>query len=159
MSRHTEITAIVAACVICCSCGAGQKRNEQAGEKLDEYEARVQAGKLKVACTKGDMTACTDLGGMLMLGEEVAADYDQAYEYLDKACQADEAKACTNLGYLCQKGPGAYVSMSKARKLYEKGCLLGEPKALPGGTHPTGLRCKVSRHVILILLARASRRT
>lgn len=76
----------------------------------------------KLACARGDGTACEKLGFMYARGDGVAKDYSRAIALFSKACDARNAEGCAGLGAMYLFGLGVTKDDLRAKALFSKGC-------------------------------------
>ncbi|MCL2212067.1 MAG: sel1 repeat family protein [Treponema sp.] len=84
---------------------------------------------LQKAADKGITDAEYDMGGCLMLGEVIEADYDKAFKYFQKAAGKGHTEAQVDLAFCYEKGSGVPQDYTKAAHWYEKAAAQGDSYA------------------------------
>jgi uncharacterized protein len=87
----------------------------------------VTLADLAKACTKGDLTSCTDYGFNLE-----NADPEKAVAVYRSACAKDALPACSNLALMLRDARGAAKNLVEAEKVAKKACEGGNA---PGCLH------------------------
>ncbi len=85
---------------------------------------------LRVAAMKGDATAAYEIGVRYAEGKGVAANYDEAAKWYDRAAQAGVVPATFRLGTLYEKGLGVKKDADIARRYYTQAAERGNAKAM-----------------------------
>src|SRR6266702_7684657 len=85
---------------------------------------------LRTAAMKGDATAAYEIGGRFAEGKGVAANYDEAAKWYDRAAQAGVVPATFRLGTLYEKGLGVKKDADIARRYYTQAAERGNAKAM-----------------------------
>lgn len=85
---------------------------------------------LRVAAMKGDATAAYEIGVRFAEGKGVAANYDEAAKWYDRAAQAGVVPATFRLGTLYEKGLGVKKDTDIARRYYTQAAERGNAKAM-----------------------------
>jgi len=85
---------------------------------------------LRVAAMKGDATAAYEIGVRYAEGKGVAANYDEAAKWYDRASQAGVVPATFRLGTLYEKGLGVKKDADIARRYYTQAAERGNAKAM-----------------------------
>lgn len=121
------------------------KLNEEKKQKESEEQARAEA-----KCSNGDFATCLKLeklreyyerdckknaescfklGQMYRIGEEGAADQEQAAAWYSEACRKKYGEACTQVGNMRLNGDGVKEDIKAAQSFYKKGCRYGDDEA------------------------------
>ena len=85
---------------------------------------------LRTAAMKGDPTAAYEIGVRFAEGKGVAANYDEAAKWYDRAAQAGVVPATFRLGTLYEKGLGVKKDADIARRYYTQAAERGNAKAM-----------------------------
>ncbi|SFN79929.1 localization factor PodJL [Bradyrhizobium sp. Ghvi] len=85
---------------------------------------------LRTAAMKGDATAAFEIGVRFAEGKGVAANYDEAAKWYDRAAQAGVVPATFRLGTLYEKGLGVKKDADIARRYYTQAAERGNAKAM-----------------------------
>jgi localization factor PodJL len=85
---------------------------------------------LRTAAMKGDATAAYEIGMRFAEGKGVAANYDEAAKWYDRAAQAGVVPATFRLGTLYEKGLGVKKDADIARRYYTQAAERGSAKAM-----------------------------
>ncbi|MDA9495651.1 SEL1-like repeat protein [Bradyrhizobium sp. CCBAU 11361] len=85
---------------------------------------------LRTAAMKGDATAAYEIGVRFAEGKGVAANYDEAAKWYDRAAQAGVVPATFRLGTLYEKGLGVKKDADIARRYYTQAAERGSAKAM-----------------------------
>lgn len=85
---------------------------------------------LRGAAMKGDATAAYEIGVRFAEGKGVAANYDEAAKWYDRAAQAGVVPATFRLGTLYEKGLGVKRDADIARRYYTQAAERGNAKAM-----------------------------
>jgi localization factor PodJL len=85
---------------------------------------------LRAAAMKGDATAAYEIGVRFAEGKGVAANYDEAAKWYDRASQAGVVPATFRLGTLYEKGLGVKKDADIARRYYTQAAERGNAKAM-----------------------------
>lgn len=85
---------------------------------------------LRSAAMKGDATAAYEIGVRFAEGKGVAANYDEAAKWYDRAAQAGVVPATFRLGTLYEKGLGVKKDADIARRYYTQAAERGNAKAM-----------------------------
>lgn len=85
---------------------------------------------LRTAVMKGDATAAYEIGVRFAEGKGVAANYDEAAKWYDRAAQAGVVPATFRLGTLYEKGLGVKKDADIARRYYTQAAERGNAKAM-----------------------------
>ena len=85
---------------------------------------------LRAAALKGDPTAAYEVGIRFAEGKGVAANYDEAAKWYDRAAQAGVVPAIFRLGTLYEKGLGVTKDSDIARRYYTQAAERGSAKAM-----------------------------
>ncbi|WP_354053313.1 hypothetical protein [Bradyrhizobium sp. LB12.1] len=85
---------------------------------------------LRTAAMKGDANAAYELGVRFAEGKGVAANYDEAAKWYDRAAQAGVVPATFRLGTLYEKGLGVKKDADIARRYYTQAAERGNAKAM-----------------------------
>jgi len=85
---------------------------------------------LRTAAMKGDATAAYEIGVRFADGKGVAANYDEAAKWYDRAAQAGVVPATFRLGTLYEKGLGVKKDADIARRYYTQAAERGSAKAM-----------------------------
>ncbi|MGY3236389.1 localization factor PodJL [Bradyrhizobium sp. USDA 4448] len=85
---------------------------------------------LRTAAMKGDATAAYEIGLRFAEGKGVAANYDEAAKWYDRAAQAGVVPATFRLGTLYEKGLGVKRDADIARRYYTQAAERGNAKAM-----------------------------
>jgi localization factor PodJL len=85
---------------------------------------------LRTAAMKGDATAAYEIGVRFAEGKGVAANYDEAAKWYDRAAQAGVVPATFRLGTLYEKGLGVKKDADVARRYYTQAAERGNAKAM-----------------------------
>lgn len=85
---------------------------------------------LRSAAMKGDATAAYEIGVRFAEGKGVAANYDEAAKWYDRAAQAGVVPATFRLGTLYEKGLGVKKDADIARHYYTQAAERGNAKAM-----------------------------
>ncbi|TYM00393.1 hypothetical protein FXB40_00690 [Bradyrhizobium rifense] len=85
---------------------------------------------LRAAAMKGDATAAYEIGVRFAEGKGVAANYDEAAKWYDRAAQAGVVPATFRLGTLYEKGLGVKKDADIARHYYTQAAERGNAKAM-----------------------------
>ena len=85
---------------------------------------------LRIAAMKGDATAAYEIGVRFAEGKGVAANYDEAAKWYDRASQAGVVPATFRLGTLYEKGLGVKKDADIARRYYMQAAERGNAKAM-----------------------------
>ena len=85
---------------------------------------------LRTAAMKGDASAAYEIGVRFAEGKGVAANYDEAAKWYDRAAQAGVVPATFRLGTLYEKGLGVKKDADIARRYYTQAAERGNAKAM-----------------------------
>lgn len=85
---------------------------------------------LRTAAMKGDAAAAFEIGMRFAEGKGVAANYDEAAKWYDRAAQAGVVPATFRLGTLYEKGLGVKKDADIARRYYTQAAERGNAKAM-----------------------------
>lgn len=85
---------------------------------------------LRTAAMKGDATAAYEIGVRFAEGKGVAANYDEAAKWYDRAAQVGVVPATFRLGTLYEKGLGVKKDADIARRYYTQAAERGNAKAM-----------------------------
>ncbi|MCP3461546.1 tetratricopeptide repeat protein [Bradyrhizobium sp. CCGUVB23] len=85
---------------------------------------------LRAAAMKGDATAAYEIGVRFAEGKGVAANYEEAVKWYDRAAQAGVVLATFRLGTLYEKGLGVKRDADIARRYYTQAAERGNAKAM-----------------------------
>ncbi|OKO75909.1 hypothetical protein AC630_23725, partial [Bradyrhizobium sp. AS23.2] len=85
---------------------------------------------LRTAAMKGDATAAYEIGVRFAEGKGIAANYDEAAKWYDRAAQAGVVPATFRLGTLYEKGLGVKRDADIARRYYTQAAERGNAKAM-----------------------------
>jgi localization factor PodJL len=85
---------------------------------------------LRAAVLKGDPTAAFEIGVRFAEGKGVAANYDEAAKWLDRAAQAGVVPAIFRLGTFYEKGLSVKKDVDIARRYYMQAAERGNAKAM-----------------------------
>ena len=85
---------------------------------------------LRAAVLKGDPTAAYEIGVRFAEGKGVAANYDEAAKWLDRAAQAGVVPAIFRLGTFYEKGLSVKKDVDIARRYYMQAAERGNAKAM-----------------------------
>ncbi|MGY8664408.1 hypothetical protein Q3C01_18950 [Bradyrhizobium sp. UFLA05-109] len=85
---------------------------------------------LRAAAMKGDATAAYEIGLRFAEGKGVAANYEEAVKWYDRAAQAGVVLATFRLGTLYEKGLGVQKDADIARRYYTQAAERGNAKAM-----------------------------
>jgi len=85
---------------------------------------------LRAAALKGDATAAYEIGVRFAEGKGVAANYDEAAKWYDRAAQAGVVPAIFRLGTLYEKGLSVKKDLDIARRYYMQAAERGSAKAM-----------------------------
>ncbi|MES2196062.1 MAG: hypothetical protein V4517_16720 [Pseudomonadota bacterium] len=85
---------------------------------------------LRAAALKGDPTAAFEIGVRFAEGKGVAANYDEAAKWYDRAAQAGVVPAVFRLGTLYEKGLSVKKDIEIARRYYMQAAERGSAKAM-----------------------------
>jgi localization factor PodJL len=85
---------------------------------------------LRAAVLKGDPTAAYEVGVRFAEGKGVAANYDEAAKWLDRAAQAGVVPAIFRLGTFYEKGLSVKKDVDIARRYYMQAAERGNAKAM-----------------------------
>jgi localization factor PodJL len=85
---------------------------------------------LRAAVLKGDPTAAYEIGVRFAEGKGVAANYDEAAKWLDRAAQAGVVPAIFRLGTFYEKGLSVNRDVDIARRYYMQAAERGNAKAM-----------------------------
>ncbi len=85
---------------------------------------------LRTAALKGDATAAFEIGVRFAEGKGVAANYDEAAKWYDRAAQAGVVPAIFRLGTLYEKGLSVKKDVEIARRHYMQAAERGSAKAM-----------------------------
>lgn len=85
---------------------------------------------LRTAAMKGDATAAYEIGVRFAEGKGIAANYDEAAKWYDRAAQAGVVPAIFRLGTLYEKGLGVKKDADIARRYYTQAAERGNAKAM-----------------------------
>ena len=85
---------------------------------------------LRTAAMKGDATAAYEIAVRFAEGKGVAANYDEAAKWYDRAAQAGVVPATFRLGTLYEKGLGVKKDADIARRYYTQAAERGNAKAM-----------------------------
>jgi localization factor PodJL len=85
---------------------------------------------LRTAAMKGDATAAYEIGVRFAEGKGVAANYEEAAKWYDRAAQAGVVPATFRLGTLYEKGLGVKKDADIARRYYTQAAERGNAKAM-----------------------------
>ncbi len=85
---------------------------------------------LRTAAMKGDATAAYEIGVRFAEGKGIAANYDEAAKWYDRAAQAGVVPATFRLGTLYEKGLGVKRDVDIARRYYTQAAERGNAKAM-----------------------------
>jgi localization factor PodJL len=85
---------------------------------------------LRTAAMKGDATAAYEIGVRFAEGKGIAANYDEAAKWYDRAAQAGVVPATFRLGTLYEKGLGVKKDADIARRYYTQAAERGNAKAM-----------------------------
>jgi localization factor PodJL len=96
-------------------------------EKLPEA---IGGPVLRAAVLKGDPTAAYEVGVRFAEGKGVAANYDEAAKWLDRAAQAGVVPAIFRLGTFYEKGLSVKKDVDIARRYYMQAAERGNAKAM-----------------------------
>ncbi len=96
-------------------------------ERLPEA---IGGPKLRAAALKGDATAAYEIGVRFAEGKGVAANYDEAAKWYDRAAQAGVVPAIFRLGTLYEKGLSVKKDVDIARRYYMQAAERGSAKAM-----------------------------
>lgn len=111
--------------------GASRARLSQVqvppSEKLPDG---IGGPSLRAAAMKGDPTAAYEIGLRFAEGKGVAANYDEAAKWYDRAAQAGVVPATFRLGTLYEKGLGVKKDADIARRYYTQAAERGNAKAM-----------------------------
>jgi len=87
---------------------------------------------LTIACSRGDATACLDVGD-LAASSGASGDGDLAIQMYEQACFQDQAKGCERGSALLEAGGGDPIRRARLRA---RGCGLGSGALCDGGSSP-----------------------
>ena len=90
----------------------------------------IAGPSLRTAAMKGDATAAYEIGVRFAEGKGVAANYDEAAKWYDRAAQAGVVPATFRLGTLYEKGLGVKKDADIARRYYTQAAERGNAKAM-----------------------------
>ncbi|MET4798645.1 hypothetical protein [Bradyrhizobium sp. LB11.1] len=90
----------------------------------------IAGPSLRTAVMKGDATAAYEIGVRFAEGKGVAANYDEAAKWYDRAAQAGVVPATFRLGTLYEKGLGVKKDADIARRYYTQAAERGNAKAM-----------------------------
>lgn len=96
-------------------------------EKLPDA---IGGPSLRNAAMKGDAAAAYEIGVRFAEGKGVAANYDEAAKWYDRAAQAGVVPATFRLGTLYEKGLGVKKDADIARRYYTQAAERGNAKAM-----------------------------
>jgi localization factor PodJL len=85
---------------------------------------------LRAAVLKGDAAAAYEVGTRFAEGRGVAANFDEAAKWLDRAAQAGVVPAIFRLGTFYEKGLGVKKDVDIARRYYVRASERGNAKAM-----------------------------
>src|SRR5260370_21939669 len=85
---------------------------------------------LRAAALKGDPTAAYEVGVRFAEGKGVAANFDEAAKWYDRAAQAGVVPAIFRLGTLYEKGLSVTKDVDIARRYYLQAAERGNAKAM-----------------------------
>jgi localization factor PodJL len=85
---------------------------------------------LRTAAMKGDATAAYEIGVRYAEGKGIAANYEEAAKWYDRAAQAGVVPATFRLGTLYEKGLGVKKDADIARRYYTQAAERGNAKAM-----------------------------
>lgn len=85
---------------------------------------------LRAAALKGDATAAYEIGVRFAEGKGVAANFDEAAKWYDRAAQAGVVPAIFRLGTLYEKGLSVKKDVEIARRYYMQAAERGSAKAM-----------------------------
>ncbi|MCP3475201.1 hypothetical protein NLM33_33295 [Bradyrhizobium sp. CCGUVB1N3] len=85
---------------------------------------------LRAAAMRGDATAAYEIGLRFAEGKGVAANYEEAVKWYDRAAQAGVVLATFRLGTLYEKGLGVKKDADIARRYYTQAAERGNAKAM-----------------------------
>lgn len=91
----------------------------------------LQAGEIKNmknACDAGNAEACTHLGLLYQIGQDLNQSYEKAKMYYGKACDMNHSEGCMLLGDLYYYAQGVEQNNTKAKLYYDKSCKLNDQK-------------------------------
>lgn len=74
---------------------------------------------------RGDMTAQYNMGSMYSIGEGVPQDYNQAFNWFEKAAKQGHIESAHNIGLLYEKGRGAPKDYKQAVNWYKRAAAAG----------------------------------
>ena len=92
----------------------------------DAVAAQAVPSDYRVACTAGDLVACSVLGLLYERGEGVPADAEQAVALYEHACAGEEPSACASLGRMYAEGAGVERDAERALELFALACRQGD---------------------------------
>jgi localization factor PodJL len=98
-----------------------------AGERLPDA---IGGAALRNAALKGDASAAYEIGVRYAEGKGVAANFDEAAKWYDRAAQAGVVPAIFRLGTLYEKGVGMKKDLDAARRYYVQAAERGNAKAM-----------------------------
>jgi localization factor PodJL len=90
----------------------------------------IAGPSLRTAAMKGDANAAYEIGVRFAEGKGVAANYDEAAKWYDRAAQAGVVPATFRLGTLYEKGLGVKKDADIARRYYTQAAERGNAKAM-----------------------------
>ena len=98
----------------------------------------------ELGCTKGVLSACSNLSSLVFSGQGgLAADEARALELARKACDGGFAGGCFNQAFVLAEGSKAVRDEVAAAKTYERACKAGHR----GGCRNFGLHLMTGRGV------------
>lgn len=127
-----------------CDGGEGAACAELGVLFMGKQDAARAAKYDELGCTKGVLSACSNLSSLVFYGQGgIAADEVRALELARKACDGGFAGGCFNQAFVLAEGSKAVRDEGAAAKTYERACKAGHL----GGCRNFGLHLMTGRGV------------
>lgn len=94
-------------------------------ENKDSCQRLVDSGQLISVKQCGDKNTCAGIGFVY----DLTKNYQQSFQYFNKACKLNDEIACFNVGLSYTEGQGIRQDYAKAKTYFEKGCNLNGASA------------------------------
>jgi localization factor PodJL len=126
----TDITAAIPAPPAPPTMPANRKLSQVQVPPTERLPEAIGGPVLRAAALKGDATAAYEVGVRFAEGKGVAANYDEAAKWYDRAAQAGVVPAIFRLGTLYEKGLSVKKDIEIARRHYMQAAERGSAKAM-----------------------------
>ncbi|MFH1345444.1 MAG: hypothetical protein ABIL01_30215 [Pseudomonadota bacterium] len=126
----SDITGAIPAQPVQAAPPASRKLSQVQVPPSERLPETIGGPKLRAAALKGDATAAYEIGVRFAEGKGVAANYDEAAKWYDRAAQAGVVPAIFRLGTLYEKGLSVKKDVEIARRYYMQAAERGSAKAM-----------------------------